>query len=75
MVNSHIVYILTHDYFEVWLQSRQVELHVFAVNFRAGSMLVICLFICWSPELSISWKKNIPHHNATNSQNADMFYY
>lgn len=54
MVNSHIVYILTHDYFEVWLQSRQAELHAFAVNFRAGSILVICLFICWAPELSIS---------------------
>lgn len=45
MINSHIVHILTHDYFEVWLQSRQVELHGFAVNFRAGSVLHFCLFI------------------------------
>lgn len=73
MVNSHIVHILTHDYFEVCLQSRQVELHAFALNFRAGSILHFCLFIYWSPELSVFQKQNIPHHNAANSQKAETF--
>jgi len=41
MVNSHIVHILTHDYSEVWFQSRQAELHAFFGKLQSREQSVL----------------------------------